>query len=419
MMNRLSLFTCICCLPLWTMAQTNNLTGSPYSLFGLGVSTNANIGKNSALGRGGYALSGEEFINPLNPASYASIPVKSFLFDVGFLTEISTLSNGNREEQRIAGSFSNIALATSIDAKSSLGLSITPFTDVGYSLIGLESNAEGSFDVFTANVFGSGALNDLKLSYGYALIPELRIGAGLSYLFGTIEERESVQAGNSFISPSTLNVIDENRYNGFRFGFGVQYDLNPEITLAWGVNLPTKLGGSRDRSVQKTLDFVPFDVSTETDLDLDDFKLPLEFNSGLVYRPMPGLAINADYAVKFWGDTEQQDNIGEFRDQSVYSLGTEYVANPQGFKFWERIGFRAGFNYDSGYLSVNESAISTTTFTAGLGIPLGFTSLSRLNISFARSFRGNTGGILVEERFNTINVNLSLRDFWFFKRKIE
>ncbi|NAS11946.1 OmpP1/FadL family transporter [Poritiphilus flavus] len=419
MMNRQSLLAFMCCLPLFVLGQTNNLTGSPYSLFGLGVSTNANIGKNSALGRGGYALSGEEFINPLNPASYAGIPEKSFLFDVGFLTEISTLSNGNREEQRVAGSFSNIALATSLDAKSSIGLSITPFTDVGYSLIGLESNAEGSFDVFTANVFGSGALNDLRLAYGYAVVPQLRVGAALSYLFGTIEERESVQAGSSFISPSTLNVTDENRYSGIRLGIGVQYDLNPKFTLAWGVNLPTNLAGSRDRSVAKTLDFVPFEVSTETDLDLDDFKLPLELNTGLVYSPIPSLFINADYALKLWGATEQQDNVGEFRDQYVYSLGAEYIANPKGFKFWERIGFRAGYNYDSGYLSVNETAINTTTFTAGLGIPLGFSSLSRLNLSFARSFRGDTGGILVEERFNTINVNLSLRDFWFFKRKIE
>ena len=43
-------------------SQTNNLTGSPYSLFGLGVQSNSNIGKNSALGNGGIALKSNNLI---------------------------------------------------------------------------------------------------------------------------------------------------------------------------------------------------------------------------------------------------------------------------------------------------------------------------------------------------------------------
>ena len=406
-------------IPVLTNGQTNNLTGSPYSLFGLGVQTNANIGRNSALGRGGFALSGEGLINALNPASYGAVPQNSFLFDFGFLTEFSTLANRSTEENRIAGSFSNIAFAASITPKSAFGISITPFTDVGYSLIGIESNVEGSLDEFTSNVFGSGALNDFKLTYGHSLSPKFRLGLNLSYLFGTIEEQETVNASVDFINQSTLTITDENRYYGFRLGLGAQFALKPELVFAVGVDLPTSLEGSRDRSVQKTLDFIPFDVSTEDDIDLASFKLPLEFNSGIFLKPLEGLGINIDYALKLWETTEQRDNIGNFKDQYLLSIGSQFVPDVLGRKLWQRLNFRAGFQYDSGYLTISDTSIDEVSFTAGLGIPISNRSSSSVNISFARSYRGNTGGFLVEEITNTINVNISLKDFWFLKRKIE
>lgn len=406
-------------MPGMFFCQTNNLTGSPYSLFGLGIDSNSNIGKNSALGKGGYAISGEGFINALNPASYGSIGPNSFLLDFGLLAELSTISNSSTEERRLASSFSNIAIAASVTKKSALGLSITPFTDVGYSLIGIESNVEGSFNEFTSNVFGSGALNDFRLSYGFTIAENIRIGLSLSYLFGTIEERETVNASVDFVNQSTLSIVDSNRYNGLRLAFGLQYQILPKLTLGWNINLPASLSGSRDRIVTKTLDFAPFEVSSENDIELDNFKLPLDVNAGLLYEVLPNLNFNLDYAIKLWSATEQQDNVGVYTDQYIFAAGVDFVPNSRGLKFWQRLGFRAGFNFDSGYLTISDTAISTTSFTAGLGIPLGTRSLSQLNLSFARSLRGNTAGILVEEQFNTININLSLKDFWFLKRKID
>ncbi len=419
MMNRIVGLLIALFIPNLFSGQTNNLTGSPYSLFGLGITSNSNIGKNSALGKGGYAISGEGFINALNPASYGSIGPNSFLLDFGLLAELSTISNSSTEERRIAGSFSNIAIAASVTKKSALGLSITPFTDVGYSLIGIESNVEGSFNEFTSNVFGSGALNDFRLSYGVQITDNIRIGSSLSYLFGTIEEREAVNASANFTNQSTLSITDSNRYKGLRLALGLQYQIQSKFILGWGINLPTSLSGSRDRIVRKTLDFAPFEVSSENDIELDDFELPLELNAGLLFQVLPNLNMNLDYALKLWTATDQEDNIGIYTDQFVFGLGAEYVPNARGLKFWQRLGFRAGFNYDSGYLVISDNTINTTSFTAGLGIPLGIRSLSQLNISVARSQRGNTQGILVEERFNTINVNLSLKDFWFLKRKID
>ncbi|UJH69142.1 hypothetical protein [Allomuricauda sp. SCSIO 65647] len=407
----------LCSLQVLT-AQTNNLTGSPYSLFGLGVNSNSNVGINSALGRGGYALSGASLINNLNPASYGDLGDKTFIYDFGFLAELSAISNRSSTENRLAGSFSNIAIAANLDAKSAFGLSIVPFSDVGYSLIGIESNIEGSLENFTANVFGSGALNDLRLSYGYGATDYLRFGFYASYLFGSIDERELV-SGPGFANETGLNIEETNYYNGLRFGLGLQIEPVSDLVLAWGVDLPTILSGSQDRRIQRTLDFAPSVVEDEQGLDIDDFKLPMKINTGLLWQPTEGLGISMDYSLALWNATEQKDNVGEYIDEEEYAIGLQYVQDENSYLFSKRIQYRAGFNYNTGYLAINDNPIDSYTITAGLGIPLGNRTLSSLNISYGFTARGATEGILVEEQIHTLNVNLSLKDFWFLKRKIE
>lgn len=399
--------------PVFVSGQTNNLTGSPYSLFGLGVETNSNIGKNSSLGNGGYALSGDGFINNLNPASYGSLGKSSFLFDFGFLAELSSISDRSSEEKRMAGSFSNLALASSITPNSAFGISVLPVSDVGYSLLGIESNVEGSLQPFRSNIFGSGALNDLKFSYGHSVSKNFRVGANVSFLFGSIEEREQINAG-----ASSLTILEKNRYNGFRLGVGSQYELNEKLSFGFVLDLPTSLSGSRDRSVQKTLDMGKAPVENESNVAISNFDLPMEINHGLLFKPKDNLSFNLDYGLKLWNVTGQKDNVGEYVDQNSFSAGAEYFVDEHGIKFWQRIRFRVGFNYDTGYLKVNENNIDMYRFTAGLGIPLGYRTQSKLNISFGSGRRGSAEGILVEERFNTFNINLSLKDIWFLKRQI-
>ncbi len=395
-----------------TIGQTNNLTGSPYSLFGLGVGTNSNIGKNSALGRGGYGLEGTGFINNYNPASYAAIYEKSFMYDIGFLAELSTVANQQNEERRLAGNLSSLAIASSINKKSGFGLTLDPYSDVGYAVIGIEGNIEGSFDTFNSNIFGSGGLNDLKLSYGYRVNDYLNLGLGLSYLFGNIDENEQINTGTS-----SLTVQETNRYFGARIDFGAQGKLNDRLVLGARWQLPTSLNARRDRNVLKStgLSLAQIPVESTSNATITDFDLPLEIGTGLVFKPITSITLNLDYTKSYWSATDQDDNIGTFVDQDIYAFGAEYLKDDQSFRFWERMRFRVGFNYDSGYLRVNDEIIDSYSITGGLGIPLG---RSTLNLSYGYRGSGSAEGILVQETFHTFNVNFSLRDIWFLKRKV-
>ncbi|MEM9075415.1 MAG: hypothetical protein AAGC43_00170 [Bacteroidota bacterium] len=398
---------------LGSYSQTNRLTGSPYSLFGLGVETSSNVGKNASLGGGGFALHEPNVINIRNPASFGTESTNSFIFDMGFLGELSTIQNNTTEENRLASNFSSLAFSANIDEKSTFGLAVLPYSDVGYSLLGIQSNIEGSFAQFNSNIFGSGALNSLSLNYGRTFFKGLRLGAKISYLFGSIEETEIVQTGIS-----GLNVEEVSNYSGVQFGLGIQTDIAKWFSYGGTFLFPTQLSGTQDRVVGKVLDLTESPVESETDLALDRFGLPAEINNGIRINPWGHFVLNLDHSFKAWSITEQQDNIGDFVDQNVFSGGAEYIINPSSFKFIGRLQFRAGYYYDTGYLSIRGENISSEGISFGLGFPFARNSGSQINISYTNTDRGSTNTILVQENIHSVNINISLKDFWFLQRKI-
>ncbi|MBX2826571.1 MAG: hypothetical protein KTR22_00305 [Flavobacteriaceae bacterium] len=395
------------------LGQSNNLTGSPYSLFGLGVQSNSNLGGFNAFAKTGIAYREGAVVNPYNPAALSRINEKVFLFDIGLNTEISAVSNNSDDERRIASNFSNIAIGFNPGGKWGLGLTLTPATNVGYALIGIETNIEGSVDNFTSNVLGSGGINEMSLDYGRKLSNKFRAGLNVSYLFGNIEETESVILENDL-----LTIDEKNHYNGFQFGFGLQYDITDKLSVGAVMDVPVSLNGTLDRNVIKSVDFNPLLVEDVEGLEIDNFDLPLEYGFGVSASYFKGLTMNADFTRKNWGATNQNDNIGEYVDQNILGLGMEWIPSKRGFTYWERVSYRAGFLYDSGYLKISDFNVSSYTFSAGLGLPFGKRG-STLNLSYSYASQGQVDGILIEENAHRININLTLADIWFIKRKID
>jgi len=402
-------------IPFILIGQTNTITASPYSLYGIGVNSKSSIGRNSVLGGGGYAFQTIDQINNHNPASFAAIPDNNFLYDFGLTAELSSISSKGNEENRLAGNISNLAIATTSGTRSGIGLTLEPYTDVGYALIGIESNIEGSYDTFISNIFGSGGLNDLKLNYGVILKDQLRVGLGLSYFFGTIKETQRIQS-----QYNSMQVEDKNKYSGFRLDIGLQGIISNHLKYGFTARLPTSLKVTHDRYISKMVNLIPKPeiVENTTGEHLPGFDLPLELGGGIMYHPNSSWAINLDYSRNFWDATDQSDNIGTFIDQNIVGIGIEYAVDDQSINYWKRIKFRVGGNYDSGYLKVYDQVIDGYSIKAGLGIPLSKSSKSTINVSYGRSEFGASQGILVEESFHTFNVNISLVDIWFLKRKV-
>ncbi|GAB5565511.1 MAG: outer membrane protein transport protein [Winogradskyella sp.] len=413
--NRSTKYLSILCFALvftiGTYAQTNN-TSSPYSLFGLGVETNSNVGRNSAMGRTGIALDGFDQLNLYNPASFASIQRQRFVFDFGVFTEFQNISSNDGDETRANSNFSNIAIGFNGNGKYGVGLSLKPATSVGYELIGVQSNIEGSTGQFSTNILGSGGVNDVSLDYGRKIFVYLNLGVKLSYLFGNIEESETIVVQNS-----VLSIIEDNYYEGFQIGFGLQYKLAKKYNFGFTLDLPADLIATRDRVVERIANDGSFSLLEETtDQSLDNFSLPLRVGFGFSTK-YKNVLFSADYTSSFWSDTDQSEGVSNYVDQNVFALGAEYIKNPVSLKYWERINFRAGLNYNSGFLEVDDKKIDSYSLSLGMGLPVGRRLGSYLNLSYNVGKRGTTESFLVQDNFSTINLNLTLSGIWFQKRK--
>ena len=395
-------------------SQSEGLTSSPYSLYGLGIINQTSIGKSNGMGYTGIGLRSSTDINNLNPSNYALIPQNSFFYDIGVVGEFNSYSNKGDNESKTTLNFSNLAFAFRVANRLGAGISLVPYSDVGYSILGLVTNIEGSNETFESNVSGLGGLNDLSFNLGYGLSDAFRLGVKASLLFGNIEESEAFVISNSY-----FELNETTNYSGLRLGFGMQFDVTDKFTFGSTIQLPVTLKGNLSRSVYKTLDNIDVVVEDEEEDDVSDFKLPLELGFGFSAKLKKQWTVSADYKRNFWDATNQSENIGTYRDQDIYAMGLEYLNDLKGFKYWQRMRFRAGFNYDNGYLALNDSKIDGYTLTAGIGFPVGYATNSVINLSYAYGSKGQLQNILVKENYHTLTLNFSLEDLWFRKRVID
>ncbi|GLB51093.1 membrane protein [Neptunitalea chrysea] len=414
-MNRLyiTVILAIACMYIANAQTTNNLTGSPYSLYGLGVFNEANLGKTNALGKSGVAFGSTYELNNLNPASLGSIFKKSFMFDIGINGEMDTYQNNKSDDSKVRTNFANLAVAFPVTPKSAVSIVLTPYSNVGYELIGLQTNVEGSTETYTTYVNGSGGLNSFKASYGIALNKAIRLGGSLEYIFGAIDENEVITYNNSYL------YIDRNTYyKNLRAAVGAQIDVNEKFGFGATVKFPTSLHASQNIEVSKIIDLASITVSDDEELEIDNFDLPFEFAVGFRKTFADKFTINADYKRSLWGTTDQTDNLGTFKDKDFIGVGFEYLKSDRSFKYWDRVRYRGGFCYDNGYLTINDETIDNKALTLGLGLPLSLRNNSFINISYSYGKRGVVSSSLVKENYHMVSINLSLENMWFVKNKI-
>lgn len=402
-----------------TMGQTNSLSGSPYSLYGLGQTNEISTGKINGLGKSGIAMTSSTFINNSNPASFGSIPLNSFYYDFGFKAETNTLTENGRKETNIIANFSNIAIAFPLSKKSGVGITLTPYTSVGYTLSNIKSDIEGSTYSYYTDIVGEGGINNLKLNYGYALTNKFRIGLTGSVFFGQIKQTQTNYIPiitNNTLGTNIISLYDENYYAGFRLGSGLQYDITNNISFGAIVNLPVNLNSDNERTASSSTGILE---NSDSNNNIDDFKLPLELGFGFQSNIKESFCFNIDYKKNFWDATNQSDQLGTYINQDFFGLGLQYAAKKNPSKFFNNLEYRAGFNFDNGNLEVNKQRIKNQSFNLGIGIPLNGYSNSMINLGYSYGNKGQITNGLINENYHLLSINLSLEGIWFQKRKFD
>ncbi|WP_291285918.1 aromatic hydrocarbon degradation protein [Flavobacterium sp.] len=392
---------------------SQSISSSPYSLYGLGSVYDSDFGDIPSIGSSGIALPSATFINNLNPASLGYLPQHHFMFDIGGKAISTTYQSSSRSESRNNFQFSHLAFAFPVTKNSGFSIAIRPYSSSAFKISNLKLPIENSQDFYYLTAAGSGGLNNLDLSYGYRFGKKFSVGASASVLFGNTTDNRSFLIMNSVTS-----IQKKTNYNGLRATLGAQYQIDSTFTVATTFKVPSQIKASKVQTVQTIANDVVTTIESDVASDTDDYYMPLEMGIGISKRFKNNLNMTLDYEKSLWGNTNQSELYGNFVNQDRFALGFTYSGRKNVRKYWDRVQYAAGANFDTGYLEIDGKRINNAAISIGLTLPIENTN-SSLNISYSYGQRGRISDNLIKENYHKISLNLSLDGIWFVKRKFE
>jgi hypothetical protein len=393
--------------------QTLVAGGPIYSRFGLGELIYFGSNRSDAMGGISIGLSGDGFINRINPAGLSKISLTRFSGSFEY-ARISS-DDGAARGQYNRGHFKGIAFAIPISTPHGVVLmgDITPFSTINYATLFTDnSSAYPSTQTF----YGSGGVNSFNLSLSYQPAAWISVGAKLNYYAGTTRQRLLVDFTDASFTDSDVHST---RYlSGFGSSFGVQYSgfsnhlglaaLSP-LTLGVVVTSPARLSGREERIVYYT----PVDFDT-TNVHKTSAQIPPGIGLGFSYVLGGRYVVGGDIFTQQW---EGVNLFGEIpvglKRRTRIGLGFEALPPREPTDYWSRVHFRAGIYYHLTYQKVNGHSINETGGTVGGGFPIG--PDVRMNIGLHYGVRGTTLNKLQQDKFLRITVSFSASEAWFVK----
>jgi len=401
-----------------------NEINSPYSSFGVGnifPRTNNII---SSMGGAGYALQNPYFINFKNPAAFAAFDSLSFIADLSF----SAVNQQMRTEaQTQSGTFAQLdyfAIGLPILKMWRMSAGIMPYSDVGYGILDVRE-----IDSISYQYKGTGGLQMLYWGNAFKVYKGLAIGVNLSYLFGTINTTSFTE----YKIPNVLNnMINNFRYlDGIYISGGVQYQTtaNEKHHLGLGIVYENalKVWSRENLIVLNYFDtYNPntyFDtvlIATGKDARKSTVKFPQIVGAGISYGYKDRLLTSVDFTWQNWKKFSMSNTKDTLQDNFTTALGIQYVPNPSSSKYYNKIHFRVGTRFSTGYFVVRNHPITEFAVSVGLGFPIRtFTSRSSANVMFEYCRFGTLKSNLILQNYFKLSFNFILQEKWYQRRKLE
>lgn len=388
-------------------------TTSPYSFFGIGNLNFRGTVENRLMG-GVSTYSDSIHLNLLNPAGLAKLKLVNY--SIAGSHKFNTLSTATASERATTTTLDYMAIGFPM-GKFAGAFGLLPLTTSGYKL----ENIDGTS---TTQYTGSGGMNKVFFSLGYALTPNLSLGAEGNYNFGKISNnavtfQEEIQLGTEENNQSDLLGLSVN--------LGLQYQklLSGKLKglASFSYTPETKFVSENARQIATVLLLPNGNTSTIDQRDIElantDFVYPSQLTFGLGLAQERKWSLSAEVSAQKTSNlsisTVDLDNVA-YQDALKFRMGGFYIPDYNSYSsMLKRIVYRGGFRFEETGINVNGNAISEFGMSFGLGLNLG-RSFSNINIGVEYGGRGTKDNGLVQESFVNVFVGLSLSDKWFEKR---
>ncbi|MBW2960428.1 hypothetical protein [Mesonia aestuariivivens] len=393
--------------------SAQEITSSPYSFYGIGVKKFKGTAENRSMG-GLSIVSDSIHVNLQNPAGYGALALTTYTI-AGSHTS-TTISSTSAEDKLSSTNIDYLAIGIPA-GKLGFGFGVVPYSSVGYEL---RNQDESVISDFT----GRGGLNKLFLAAGYEVNKNLRIGVEGSYNFGNIQNKNIIRQSGIQFATREINRSD---LSGFNVKFGAQYEkmINQKLQLTGSASFAPSSNLKSDNFRELATIRILNDTEAIADVEEvnvadDDLKLPSELSLGAGIGQPRKWFVGAEFqqlsASEFTNRSFTLDNVS-YNDASTYKIGGYFIPNYNDItSYFKRIVYRAGARYGGTGLTINGEDVDEFGISFGVGLPAG-RLLTNTNIGVEFGKRGTTDAGLVEEKFVSFYISLSLNDRWFQQRK--
>lgn len=407
--------------------HAQNEMSSPYSSFGVGILNGRTSGVISSMGGTGYASRNPYFINFKNPASFSGFDSLSFLADGALSLYSYTLQSSNIIQKNSRARFDYVAIALPLTKNWGTSLGVLPFSDLGYNI----SDSATIENLGTANYryAGEGGLMQLYWGNGFKITNQLHLGLTLSYLWGNFNTLRFMEFQNATVYNSKVAQIKN--VDGLRYNVGLQYDfkINESQKLTIGlVYENSAFMGTRDHilitnyfgAYENTTSFDTVLIKTGDDAVKGSLKIPQYFGGGFNYSIKDKYLISGDFTFQNWSKFTATGMNDTLKNNYISSLGFQYTPDAKSTKYFQKINYRAGFRYSSGYMVVKNTPISDFVISVGAGFPLRtFNTKSSLNILLEYGKMGTLTNGLINENILRVSLNFILHERWYQRVKLD
>ena len=340
-------------MPMGAAAQTlfsSVGTYSPYSMYGMGELVAPGNAIQRAMGGVGVAMYTSNMTNTMNPASFGFTPRQSFLFDFGIeaghyrnnQTKYGNSGNTTVKTAYNSVNIHDIAFQMPLAKGLGLGFSLTPYSNVGYSMYNddLTPGIAGNVGRMRYQYYGDGDVTDVKAGIGWAPIPSLSFGVAMIYYWGNINRSYNAMVSDVITgSGEYSSTVGTDTYDvsKIKAQFGIMwspiYDLKKERILTLGATYD--LGGALEPDMTKYVyvdNLLTSVVREETEKSLP-LRLPHQVAAGVFYQT-PSIRVGVDYVYQDWGS--QNSDYLESGGNGVHVAYTDTHTIKAGFEIIPR-----------------------------------------------------------------------------------
>lgn len=404
------------CFVQLSVAQNN--TNSPYTRYGYGDLVDVNSGEQRAMGGVAIGSRNKSSINAINPASYSAVDSMTFMFDVGMTGLYSRSSDPNGSNSSFNSNLEYVNMQFPITKWMGFSAGLLPYSFSGYNFSSVDSvqtlnhTSTPTYGYYSKSFSGTGGISQVYSGVSVNLFDHISLGVNAYYMFGQVMNNRSIMFANSDYSSSSSTQINAIAVSNFRFRYGLQlYNI---FAKKHGVTL----GLIYENKAPFNGKFIQthFAIPADTIVYDDDFELPMTFGVGLNYTFDEKLTIAADYSMQQWGEAMFYGKTDSLSNRTKLAIGTEYIPNPRGNKYFERVRYRAGINlHDPYYKIAGSTQMKNFGISFGVGLPLR-TGNTVLNAAFEYGKVGDKN--LFREDYFKLTFNATFNESWFFKRKL-